>query len=159
MGASMGLFTSKSKAKTAKASKSKKKFTPKKNSFQKWIAYMKQFPPGSAPSVDSNTIIVTARFRSGKYVPDRTFAELDKAYNSDVFPLLRVIAEKAYFCPLAEYDGETFVFEGALRIEENAVTNEKTLITWRFSYAKDSFTDESKTFVNTPVDIESEPIG
>lgn len=157
----MGLFTSKSKAKAAKSSKPKGKTKISKtvkNNFQKWIAFMKKYPPGSAPSVDSNTILVTARYRGGKYVPDRTFAELEKAYSSSIFPLLRVIAEKAYFCPLAEFNGDTFVFEGALRIEETVETNEKTLITWRFSYALDGFTDDSKTFVNTPVEIESESI-
>ena len=159
----MGLLKSKTKSKTvgstkARASKTKKAATPKKNNFQKWLAYMKKYPPGSTPSVDSNTILVTARKRSGAYVPDRTFAELETAYNSNVFPLLRVIGDKAYFCPLADFDGNTFVFEGALRIEETLGTNEKKLISWRFCYTRNGFTDESKTFVNTPVDIEIEPI-
>lgn len=160
----MGLFVSKSKTKTgatkAAKPKSAKAKAPKatKNNFQKWLAYMKKYPPGSTPVVGSDTILITARLRSGKYTPDRTFDELADAYNKNIFPLLRVISDTSYFCPLESFDGASFVFEGALRIEEDPSSNEKTLITSRFHYTPAEFMDETKTFVNTPVDVGLEPI-
>ena len=131
---------------------------PKKNNFQKWLAYMKKYPPGSAPSVDSGTILVTVRKRASGYSPDRSFAELAKAYDEGIFPLMRIVSDSTIFCPLAGYDGATFEFEGALQIEEDPSSNKKTLTTLRYYYTKDAFVDESRSFVNTPVDIEVEPI-
>ena len=136
----------------------KKKKAPKKNNFQKWLAYMKKYPPGATPSVDGNTIIVTARRRSGGLVPDRSFKELSDWYSKDVFPLLRVIDGTITFYPLNTFDGSMFVFEAALRIEEDPGSNKKTLITPRYTYSETAFLEDTKTFENTPVDITYEPL-
>jgi len=156
----MATTKSKGKAKTRTCCVSKKKAkAPKKNNFQKWIAYMKKYPPGKMPSVDGSTILVTARRSGIALVPDRSFAELSDNYSKDIMPLLRVIdgGSTKYF-PLDSFDGTEFVFEAALRIEEDPSSNVKTLITERYVYTVGAFTEDTRSFENTPVDITVEPL-
>jgi hypothetical protein len=124
------------------------KKAPKKNNFQKWIAYMKKYPPsGGMPIPAGNTIVVTARKQGDVYVPDRTYAELVDSFNNGIFPLLRVISgNDIYFYPLNAFESRVFVFEySSVAISPDKIT---TTVVSTYKYSPDGFvgaTDSART--------------
>lgn len=141
------------KKKRAVTKKSTVKRTPKKNNFQKWIAYMKKYPPtGGSPIPSGSTIVVTARKQGGMYVPDRSYAELVEAFDNGVFPLLRIISgNDISFYLVNSYDSGVFIFEdSSVTISPDKIT---TTVVTRYMYSSRGFSGSTDTASTQNVDI------
>ena len=131
---------------TTKRTSSKKgtaEKAPKKNNFQKWLAYMKKYPPTGGSLVPAgSTVIVTVRRQGSAWVPDRTFDELDTYYNQGIFPLLRaVVSGGMEFYPLKSYANGVFKF-GRVDVEISPDKIRETTVA-EYIYTSTAFTFET----------------
>lgn len=139
--------------KATRKTTTRKKAAPKKNNFQKWIAYMKKYPPtGGAPVPSGSTVIVTARPKDSGFVPDRSFAELDAYFNQGIFPLLRVIeAGGTVFYPLKSYMDGVFLF-GQIDVTISPDKIRTTVVT-NYAYSETSFKAQVDASSTQDVDL------
>lgn len=150
--------TSKTKS-TRKVAVTKAKSTkkqPKKNNFQKWIAFMKKYPP-SEIITSGNTILVTARLNGETYVPDRSFSELQDAINNNLLPVLRVITGKIVsYCLLSDYDSTKFVFEMPPSLDISDDSDTLLVDTGKYVYTADKFYKDARSFTSSNVTLDYE---
>lgn len=151
--ASTKVTKSTKKKTTGRKVATKKKSTPKKNNFQKWLAYMKKYPPtGGSPIPSGSTMIMTARKQGSGYVPDRTYDELVSAFNQDIYPLLRVIGGNVItYYPLKSFVDGVFIFdESTTTISPD---NIQTVIVNTYTYGPSGFKGKTDSSSTQNVDI------
>jgi hypothetical protein len=88
----------------------------------------------------SGFIVVTARNKRGRWIPDRSFNELVDAMNSGIIPTLRVLREWNQWQYLSLYKykpNEEFIFRAPVE------TTDDKIVTTEFTYKLRSFEDTS----------------
>lgn len=110
--------------------------------------------PTEISEIGSNFIMFSARYKHGRWIPDRTFSRLVHAMNEDIIPLLRVIKENEpyeYYTLYKYKPNSKFTFRAPVRFETDEGT--KKIVTPEFTYELRSFTDTTSKEPMTGVDI------
>lgn len=118
-----------------------------------------EIDPTSIDDNERNFILFNARYRSGRWIPDRTFNELVNSMNGDVIPLLRVkrAGEPDEYYNLYKYKpNDSFVFRAPVRFD--TIDSQRNIITPEFTYKLRSFSDTTSYEPLTGVDIYEGPI-